>query len=149
MQCQNMTDDEYTREDRRKCEIRLHKLLAWVGTQYPENLDVQGKNIKIRKLIFDLVTKNRLCNKDLGEIKIYLHILQEIKLKKEKELETMKLTILEGKQLCDEMAGLIRAIDTLKDLGKMKEKNGIHRKFKENRIKDGKRWIKYLEKIQK
>jgi len=143
-----MSADEYTQEDRRKCEIRLHKLLAWVGTQYPEDLDVQGKNIKIRKFIFDLVTKNSLSNKDLREIKIRLHILREIKLKKEKELETIKLKILEGKQLCDEIAGLIRAIDTLKDLAKMKEKNGIHRKFKENRIKDGKRWIKYLEKIK-
>jgi uncharacterized metal-binding protein len=27
--------DEYTQEDRRKCEIRLHKRLAWAGIQYP------------------------------------------------------------------------------------------------------------------
>jgi hypothetical protein len=141
--------DEYTQEDRRKCEIILHKRLAWVGTQYPENLDVQGKNIKIREFIFDLITKNRLSSKDLKEIKILLHILQEIKLRKEKELETMKLTISEGRQLCDEIAGLIRAVDTLKDLLKMREKGEFYRKSKENRIRREKRWIQYLEKLKK
>jgi hypothetical protein len=141
--------DEYTQEDRRKCEIRLHKHLAWVGTQYPENLDVQGKNIKIREFIFDLITKNRLSSKDLKEIKILLHILQEIKLRKEKELEIMKLTISEGRQLCDEIAGLIRAVDTLKDLPKMREKGEFYRKSKENRIRREKRWIKYLENLKK
>ncbi|GFO97461.1 hypothetical protein ig2599ANME_1664, partial [groundwater metagenome] len=60
-----MSADEYTQEDRRKCEIRLHKRLAWVGAQDPENLDVQGKNIKIREFIFDLITKNKLSSKDL------------------------------------------------------------------------------------
>ncbi len=144
-----MSADEYTQEDRRKCEIRLHKRLAWVGTQYPENLDVQGKNIKIREFIFDLITKNRLSSKDLKEIKILLHILQEIKLRKEKELETMKLTISEGRQLCDEIAGLIRAVDTLKDLLKMREKGEFYRKSKENRIRREKRWIQYLEKLKK
>lgn len=144
-----MSADEYTQEDRRKCEIRLHKLLAWVGTQYPENLDVQGKNIKIREFIFDLITKNKLSSKDLKEIKILLHILQEIKLRKEKELETMKLTISEGRQLCDEIAGLIRAVDTLKDLLKMREKGEFYRKSKENRIRREKRWIKYLENLKK
>ena len=144
-----MSADEYTQEDRRKCEIRLHKLLAWVGVQYPKNLDVQGKNIKIREFIFDLITKNRLSSKDLKEIKILLHTLQEIKLRKEKELETMKLTISEGRQLCDEMAGLIRAVDTLKDLLKMREKGEFYRKSKENRIRRDKRWIKYLEKLKK
>jgi len=141
--------DEYTQEDKRKCEIRLHKHLAWVGTQYPENLDVQGKNIKIREFIFDLITKNRLSSKDLKEIKILLHILQEIKLRKEKELETMKLTISEGRQLCDEIAGLIRAVDALKDLPKMREKGEFYRKSKENRIRREKRWIKYLENLKK
>ncbi|MFH0904852.1 MAG: DUF5788 family protein [Methanobacteriota archaeon] len=144
-----MSADEYTQEDRRKCEIRLHKLLAWVGVQYPKNLDVQGKNIKIREFIFDLITKNRLSSKDLKEIKILLHTLQEIKLRKEKELETMKLTISEGRQLCDEMAGLIRAVDTLKDLLKMREKGEFYQKSKENRIRRDKRWIKYLEKLKK
>lgn len=144
-----MSADEYTQEDRRKCEIRLHKHLAWVGTQYPENLDVQGKNIKIREFIFDLITKNRLSSKDLKEIKILLHILQEIKLRKEKELETMKLTISEGRQLCDEIAGLIRAVDALKDLPKMREKGEFYRKSKENRIRREKRWIKYLENLKK
>ena len=144
-----MSADEYTQEDRRKCEIRLHKHLAWVGTQYPENLDVQGKSIKIREFIFDLITKKRLSSKDLKEIKIFLHILQEIKLRKEKELETMKLTISEGRQLCDEIAGLIRAVDTLKDLPKMREKGEFYRKSKENRIRREKRWIKYLENLKK
>lgn len=144
-----MSADEYTPEDRIKCEIRLHKLLAWVGAQYPENLDVQGKIIKIRDVIFELITKNRLSSKDLKEIKNLLHILQEIKLRKEKELETIKLTISEGRQLCDEMAGLIRAEDTLKDLLKMREKGGFYQKFKENSIRRDKRWIKYLENLKK
>ncbi|MDP2845367.1 MAG: DUF5788 family protein, partial [Candidatus Methanoperedens sp.] len=72
-----------------------------------------------------------------------------IRLKKENELETLELTISEGEKLCREIAGLIRAIDTLKDLPKMREKRGLHREFKENRIKDEKRWIKYLEDVKK
>jgi hypothetical protein len=53
------------------------------------------------------------------------------------------------RKLCGEIAGLIRAIDTLKELPKMKEKGGLHHDFKENRIKDEKRWIKYINDVKK
>jgi hypothetical protein len=53
------------------------------------------------------------------------------------------------RKLCGEIAGLIRAIDTLKELPKTKEKGDIHHNFKENRIKDEKRWIKYINDVKK
>lgn len=140
--------EKFTQEDRRKCEIRLHKLLAWVGVQYPENLELPYGRVHLRNIIFNLLSKNRLSSKDLKDIEALQHSLQEMRLRKDKELETMELTISEGRELCHEIAGLIRAIDTLKDLTKMERKNGIHREFKENKIKDGKRWIKYLEEIK-
>ncbi len=144
-----MTDEEFTQEDRRKCEIQLHRLLAWVGKQYSESLELPYGRVHLRNLIFNLITKNRLSSKDLKDIEGLHHSLREIKLKKENELATLELTISEGEKLCDEIAGLIRALDTLKDMPKMREKVSFHDEFKENGIKDGKRWIKYLEEIQK
>ncbi len=144
-----MSADEYTQEDRRKCEIRLHRLLAWVGAKYPENLELPHGRVNLRNLIFNLLTKNRLTGRDLNDIEALQHSLQEIKLRKEKELETLEMISSEGRKLCGEIAGLIRAIDTLKELPKMKEKGFLHHDFKENRIKDEKRWLKYLEDVKK
>lgn len=144
-----MSDEEFTQEDRRKCEIQLHRLLAWVGAQYPEILELTQGRVHLRNLIFNLITKDRLSSKDLKNIEALQHSLQEIKLKKEKELVTLELTISDGEQLCHEIAGLVRALDTLKDMPKKRAKQGIHKEFKENRIQDGKRWIKYLQEIKK
>lgn len=144
-----MSDEEFTQEDRRKCEIQLHGLLAWVGAQYPEILELPHGRVHLRNVMFNLLTKNRLSDRDLNDIKTLQHSLQEIKLKKENELATLELTISDGEQLCHEIAGLVRALDTLKDMPKMREKQGIHKEFKKNRIQDGKRWIKYLQEIKK
>lgn len=127
----------------------MHRLLAWVGAKYPESLELPHGRVHLRNLIFTLLTKNRLSGRDLKGIEALQHSLQEIKLRKEKELETLELISSEGRKLCGEIAGLIRAIDTLKELPKMREKRGIHREFKENRIKGEKRWLKYLEEIKK
>ncbi len=145
----NSSVESFTPEDRRNCEIRLHRILAWVGIQCPETLDIPGGRVHLRNFICGLLSKNRLSSKDLEEATTFQRSLQEMRLKKEKELETLELTVSEGEKLCCEIAGLIRAIDTLKDLPKMRKKRGIHQEFKENRIKDGKRWIKYLEEIKK
>jgi len=144
-----LSAEEFTQEDRRKCEIRLHRLLAWVGAKYPEILELPHGIDHLQNFIFTLLTKNRLSDRDLNDIEALQHSLQEIKLRKEKELETLEMINSEGRKLCGEIAGLIRAIDTLKELPKMKEKGGLHHDFKENRIKDEKRWIKYIKDVKK
>jgi hypothetical protein len=144
-----LSDEEFTQEDRRKCEIKLHRLFAWVGVQYPEILELTNGRDHLQNFIFPLLMKNRLSDRDLNDIEALQHSLQEIKLRKEKELETQEMISSEGRKLCGEIAGLIRAIDTLKELPKMKEKGGLHHDFKENRIKDEKRWIKYINDVKK
>ncbi len=144
-----MSTEEFSTEDRRKCLIRLHRLLAWVGAKYPESLELPYGRINLRNLIFKLLTKNKLSGRDSKDIETLQHSLQEIKPRKEKELETHELTSLEGRKLCGEIAGLIRALDTLKDLPKMREKASLHNESKENRIKDEKRWIKYIKDVKK
>ncbi len=127
----------------------MHKLLVWVGAQYPEIHELLHGRVDLRNFIFNLLTKNKLSDRDLNDIEALQHSLQEIKLRKEKELETRELISSEGRKLCGEIAGLIRAIDTLKELPKMKEKGGLHHDFKENRIQDEKRWIKYIKDVKK
>ncbi|NJD75691.1 MAG: hypothetical protein FIB08_01155 [Candidatus Methanoperedens sp.] len=144
-----MCAEEFTAEDRRKCGIWLHRVLVWVGAQYPDALHLSCGRVNLRNFIFDLLAKKRLSSKDLNDIESLKHNLQEMRLWKEKELETLELTTSEGEIICHKIAGLIRAIDTLRDLARMKGKKGIHREFEENRIKDGKRWIKYLEEVKK
>ena len=144
-----MSTDEFTQENRKKCETRLHRRLAWVGVQYPEDLDMPCGRIRLRNYIFDLCTKTRLSKRNLKDMETLRRSLMEMKRMKEKELETMKLTLSEGKELCHEIAGLIRAIDTLKDMPKKKGKAGLKQEIKDIRIKDEQRWIKYLKQIKK
>ncbi len=144
-----MSAEEFTPEDRRKCLIRLHRILAWVGAQYPETLYLPCGRVHLRDVIFDLLTKKTLSNKDLNDIEALKHSLQEMRLKKEKELETLELTISEGRKLCREVEALIRALISLKDVTKKRRKRVFYQELRENRIMDEKRWIKYLEEVKK
>src|SRR3990172_7264172 len=63
-----MSTDEFTQENRKKCETRLHRRLAWVGVQYPEDLDMPCGRIRLRNYIFDLCTKTRLSKRNLKDI---------------------------------------------------------------------------------
>ncbi len=73
-------------------------------------------------------------------------------MEEEKELEEKSLTLEEARKLYHETAGLLRAITDLKEIesGKFKENTKrFQEEFDNQRIKDTKLWLEFINKVSK
>jgi len=127
----------------------LHRYLAWVGEVVPEEITVDGREIKLRNLVWKLTKKRRLTEKEKNCVKgLILHLDQKEKFDEER-LEKAKLTRTQAEQLYDEAAGLVRAIMDLRDLeeGKIKMADFDEIALRD-KLEDARRWVKYVKHMK-
>ena len=142
-------DDYISREEREHLLNGLHRYLIWVGEKVPEEVLVNGENIKLHELIWRCVHK-----KDLSEDeKIYiLELVDNLETKAKLDEEILlreSLTREEAKRLYNEIASFIRAIMDLKEceagrIKIMEPSNEIKQK-----VDDARRWIGFLKNVGK
>jgi hypothetical protein len=142
-------DDYISEEERERLLAGLHRFLIWVGEQVPEDVLVNGKNIKLHELIWRCVHNRELTDdekKRLSELAQYL----ETKEKRDEEaLRKASLTRQEAKRLYDESASLIRAIMDLRECESGKIKLKESRDEIRQKIDDARRWICFLKNVGK
>jgi hypothetical protein len=142
-------DDYISLEEREHLLNGLHRYLIWVGEQVPEEVMVNGKNIKLHELIWRCIH-----NKDISEEEkvrlLELVNLLETKAKEDEEvLSKTLLTREEAKRLYNEIASFIRAIMDLRDC----EAGRVRLKESKDEIKqkvdDARRWVGFLKNVGK
>jgi hypothetical protein len=142
-------DDYISLEEREHLLNGLHRYLIWVGEQVPDEVMVNGKNIKLHELIWRCIH-----NKDISEEEktrlLELVDLLETKAKEDEEvLSRTLLTREEAKRLYNEIASLIRAIMDLRDC----EAGRVRLKESKDEIKqkvdDARRWVGFLKNVGK
>lgn len=142
-------DDYISPEEREHLLAGLHRFLVWVGEKVPDEVEVNGKSIKLHELIWRCIHKKELSEQERMRLLELVRIL-EIKEKHDEEaLHKANLTREEAKRLYDESASLIRAIMDLRECeaGKIKLKESrdeIRRK-----VDDARRWIGFLKNVGK
>jgi len=127
----------------------LHRYLTWVGEVVPEEITVDGREIKLRNLVWKLTKKRRLTEKEKKCVSgLILHLDQKEKFDEER-LEKAKLTRDQAEQLYDEAAGLVRAIMDLRDLeeGKIKMADFDEIALRD-KLEDARRWVKYVKQMK-
>lgn len=142
-------DDYISLEEREHLLNGLHRYLIWVGEKVPEEVEVDGKNIKLNELIWGCIHKKELSQEEKNRI---LELVQLLEAKAKQDEETLiraSLTHEEAQRLYNDIASLIRAIMDLKECeaGKVRLKepsDGIKQK-----VDDARRWMGFLETIGK
>jgi len=134
-------------EERAKMISRIHSLVYWVGMLIPERELLDGSEIDLREVVYNLTSKEKLTAEDVQEANDLIAHLKE----RERELETQlshdQMTRDTAKGILEEICGLLRAIDELRSA-----ENAEGAEFKKealmSKIEDAKRWQKFVESIR-
>jgi len=171
-------NDYLTEEERKKLLASLHHVLVWVGVKEPEELQIDGNDLKsemdkfhqtekdlppeihveqarvdLHRLIWRLINEKEITEKERMQITELIEILEKKEKIEEESLKAAKLTLKQAIELHDEAASIIRALLDLKDLLKKRE-HGIETKdgaedLIRQKVNEAKRWNKLLDKIKK
>lgn len=142
-------DDYISLEEREHLLNGLHRYLIWVGEKVPDEVLINGKNIKLHELIWRCIHKTELSDQEKIRL-IELVDLLEAKAKHDEEiLLRASLTREEAKRLYTEIASLIRAIMDIRDCeaGKIKLKESSD-EIKQ-KVDDARRWMGFLKNVGK
>ena len=108
-------DDYISPQEREHLLNGLHRYLIWVGEKIPEEVQVNGENIKLHELIWRCVHKKDLSEDEKNNIMDLVENL-ETKAKYDEEILLREsLTREEAKRLYNEIASFIRAIMDLRE----------------------------------
>ena len=142
-------DDYISPEEREHLLNGLHRYLIWVGEKVPEEVEINGENIKLHELIWRCIHNKELSEQEKDRL-LELVTLLETKAKYDEEILLREdITKEEAKKLYNEIASFIRAIMDLKECeaGKIKLKepsDDIKQK-----VDDARRWIGFLKNVGK
>ncbi len=127
----------------------MHRYLIWVGEKVPDEMSVDGENIKLNELIWRCIHKKSLSDQEKNHL-LELASLLEMKTKQDEEiLSRANLTYEEAKQLYKEIAGLIRAIMDIRECEEGKVKLKISSDEIKVKIDDARRWMSFLKNVGK
>lgn len=141
-----------TDEERRQLLSALHSRLFWVGQHIPDYIEFEGETYPLHNYVWELIQKNELSVAEKSRINKCIEIISAKEMEEEKELEEKSLTSEEARKLYHETAGLLRAITDLKEIesGTFKENTKrFQEKFDNQRIKDAKLWLEFINKVSK
>ncbi len=142
-------DDFISQEEREHLLNGLHRFLVWVGEKVPDEVEVNGKNIKLNELIWRCIHKKEFSEQEKKRFLELVQILESKEKHDEEALRKAHLTREEAKRLYAESASLIRAIMDLRECEagnvKLKESSDEIRR----KVDDARRWIGFLKNVGK
>lgn len=147
-----ISEEYLTDRERSQLLSALHSRLFWVGQYIPDYVEFEGENYPLHKYVWELVQKDELSPAEKSRIDKFIEIISEKEKKDEEELEERSLTSEEARKLYHETAGLLRAITDLKEIesGDYKENTKrFQEKFANQRVKDARLWLEFLNKVSK
>ncbi len=136
-------------EERKRIMNRIQSLFNWIGATIPEDIEIENKRIKLRKLVSDFITKSDVSGDDKENIRILIKALKKKSVELRKVISTQDITDHEAMELLDEITGILRAVDKLRNLTEDDEdeinsgKEDLMRK-----IDDEKRWLKFTRSMK-
>ncbi len=142
-------DDYISLEEREHLLNGLHRYLIWVGEKVPDEVMVNGKNIKLHELIWRCIHKKELSGQEKARILELVNLLETKAKRDEEVLSKTLLTREEAKRLYNEIASFIRAIMDLRDCEAGRVRLKESKEEIKNKVDDARRWIGFLKNVGK
>jgi hypothetical protein len=120
-------NDYLTEVERKKLLASLHHVLVWVGVKEPEQMQIDGNDLKSEMEKFHQ-TEKEITEKERLQIAELIEILEKKEKIDEEDFKAAKLTQKQAIELHDEAASIIRALLDLNE---------------------AKKWNKFMDEIKK
>ncbi len=69
--------DRITDNERNKLLNRLRRPLFWVGENIPGELEIEGKNVKLHEIIWEIIIRPIFSAKEIEKIELFMALLKE------------------------------------------------------------------------
>jgi hypothetical protein len=142
-------DDYISQEEREHLLNGLHRYLIWVGEKVPDEVMVNGKNIKLHELIWRCIHKKELSEQEKARLLELVNLLETKAKGDEEVLSKTLLTRDEAKRLYNEIASFIRAIMDLRDCEAGRVKLIESKEVINQKVDDARRWVGFLKNVGK
>lgn len=140
-------DGVLTEDERRRIIKRLHSLFSWVGSSIPEKEYISGKQMDLRRIVSELITKPELTPEDIEKAWTLARAIAERERYLEKVIISGNITEERALELLDEARGLLRAMDELENI---RERSKIieEKDMLMGKVDDEKRWKEFLNRVK-
>lgn len=135
-----------TKEDRAKIVSRIHSLLFWVGELIPQEIDVEGRSIPLRDVVFRYIMSDSPSDEERKEAARLAFMLDQHVGEMEEEIKHGDLTRARACELMNEARAYLRAVDELRSASGQEAE--IKRHALMNRVDDARRWKRFVEKVR-
>jgi hypothetical protein len=136
-----------TPEERRKLELRLHRMLVWVGVLTPFEFELGRKKLPLHEIVWDLLAKDCLTEDEKEYVRKLIMKISAHEKVDEEVLHNNELTEREAKKIFREASGLMRAILSLKSLVGQKNTCTIKHNVNRRRVEEAQSWLNFLKQI--
>lgn len=136
-----------TPEERRRLELRLHRMLVWVGVMTPLEFELGEKKLPLHEIVWDLLAKDCLTEDEKENVRKLMWKLMAQEKADEEAIHNNDLTQDEAREIFKEAAGLLRAITSLKSLIGAKGFCNVRHTASRRRVEDAANWLSFLRQI--
>ncbi len=143
-------DGILTLEERKKILTRLESAFSWLGATIPEEIEINGKKIKLLKEIQNLIMNKVLTTSESERVKKLISVLENHEKFLKSIVSNDSISEKKAIEISDKICGILRAVHNLRVLIKeapTAKALSAKQELMDN-IEDNKRWIKYTKTIQ-
>lgn len=138
-------------EERKTLDRKLVKTLNWIGVKIPQEVELRGKKVPLKEVMWDLISKKECFTEDEKKILYDLESVLEKKLKEDiKEVGTDESKTEAINHYCEAL-GLMRAIISLKAMVETDKcqanKQKLTKRITDRRKEEAESWLGFLKRI--
>ncbi|WMW26095.1 DUF5788 family protein [Methanolobus sediminis] len=109
-------NEEISTREREKLLKSLHSSLFWVGKEIPYTITINGNEVHLHEIVWEIVNKPHIERSDVDNIDKFLELLSVKEKEYEEGLAHGNVSSEKAKEIFEKAAGIRRAIMDLKEL---------------------------------
>jgi len=129
--------------ERKRLLERVEREGATVGADIPETITVQGEQVDLQGLVFEVKRRERVPSGERERVERAKKNLRRERLQRKQRLEDGDVSFAEGERLAESIVGIDRALNALETL----EPVDIEAEAERAEAADRKRWMSFLRQV--
>lgn len=128
--------------ERKQLLERVEREGATVGASIPEQTEIQGEEVDLRKFVFEIRRRDTVPSGERDRVEQAKQNLRRERLQRKQQLENADISREEGERIAEAIIGLDRALNELEGLGPV----DVEAEAQAQETADRKRWTRFLRK---
>lgn len=135
-------------EERRRIHERIRSAFGAVGARIPEVVELGGRRLRLRDLVYSYLDRQSLSAEDLQAVDSVTALLRERADELDRSIQQDDISERCAVELMREVLGILRALEHLRRLREDPGGSGPARAALMQRVDDERRWRDFLKRVR-